>query len=137
TASRMGISMASLWDIECIDGDLTNYSPSEIRRFCQVLGVCPRELFGVETLASGITATDLAALIREHCRSRGIAIQQFEDATGWYVAKSLDDPERFLHADYSIDGIRDICRELGAALLCSALAFAAEQTFPVFSRDRS
>jgi len=55
----------------------------------------------------------LAALIREHCRSRGITIGQFEDASGWHLAKSLDDPARFLHDDYSLDGIQDICRELG------------------------
>ena len=108
----MGISTASLWDIECSD-ELTIYSPTEIRQFCQVLGVSPRELFGIEADAPAITASDLAALIRGHCRSRDIAVQQFEDATGWYVAKSLDDPERFLHDDYSIDGIQDICRELG------------------------
>jgi hypothetical protein len=35
----MGISTASLWDIECIDDELTIYSPTQIRRFCQVLGV--------------------------------------------------------------------------------------------------
>jgi|SRR6187399_3202792 len=108
----MGISNASLWDIECSD-ELTIYSPTEIRQFCQVLGLSPKELFGVETSASGITAADLAALIREHCLSRGITIDQFEDSSGWYVAKSLDDPERFLHNDYSIEGIQDICRELG------------------------
>ena len=112
-AARMGISTAALWDIECIDGDLTNYSPTEIRQFCQVLGVSPRELFGIDPESHAITAIALADLIREHCRSRAIAVQQFEDATGWHVAKSLDDPERFLHDDYSIEGIQDICRELG------------------------
>ena len=109
----MCISSASLWDIECIDDELTIYSPTEIRRFCQVLGVSPRELFGIELQAAPLTASDLATLIREHCGSRGITIQQFEDASGWHLAKSFEDPERFLHDDYSIDGIQDICRELG------------------------
>ena len=109
----MGISSASLWDIECIDDELTIYSTTDMRRFCQVLSVSPRELFGIELQAAPLTATDLAALIREQCRSRGITIEQFEDASGWHLAKSLDDPERLLHDDYSIDGIQDICRELG------------------------
>src|SRR5437879_12920395 len=105
----MGISSPSLWDIECIDDELTIYSPTEIRRFCQVLSVSLRELFGIELQAAPLTATDLAVLIREHCRSRGITIEQFEDSSGWYVAKSLDNPESFLHADYRIHGIQDIC----------------------------
>jgi transcriptional regulator with XRE-family HTH domain len=108
----MGISTPSLWDIECND-ELTIYSPTEIQKFCRVLGISPQQLLGVNAAAARITANDLAALIRDHCRSRGITIHQFEDATGWYVAKSLDNPERFLHDDYSIDGIQDICRELG------------------------
>jgi transcriptional regulator with XRE-family HTH domain len=111
-AARMGISVPSLWDIECMDDELTIYSPNEIRGFCQVLGISPRELFAVESVELLITATDLATLIREHCSSRGLAIELFEDASSWYVAKSLGDPERFMH-DYGIDGIQDICRELG------------------------
>ncbi|OAI57391.1 hypothetical protein AYO49_02175 [Verrucomicrobiaceae bacterium SCGC AG-212-N21] len=109
----MGISSSSLWDIECMDEELTVYSPTQIRRFCQVLGVSPRELFGIELQAAPLTATDLAVLIREHCRTHGITIEQFEDASGWYLAQSIEDPERFLHDDYSIDGIQDVCRELG------------------------
>jgi hypothetical protein len=105
----MGVSTPSLWDIECINDELTIYSPTEIRRFCQVLGISPQALFG----AARISANELAGLIREHCHSHGITIQQFEEACGWYVNKSLDDTEKFLHDDCSIDGIQDICRELG------------------------
>ena len=112
-ALRMGISSASLWDIECCDDELTIYSPTEIRRFCQILSLSPRELFGIELQAPPLTATDLATLIREHCLSRGVTIEQFEDASGWHLVKSLAEPERFLHDDYSLDGIQDICRELG------------------------
>jgi len=113
TASHMGISSPALWDIESKDDELTIYSPTEIRRFCQVLSVSPRELFGVQSQEAPLTAADLAALIREHCRSYGITVEQFEDALGWHLSKSLDEPERFLRDDYSLDGIRDICRELG------------------------
>lgn len=109
----MDISTPSLWDIECIDDELTIYSPARIRRFCQVLDISPRELFGIELQESPLTATDLVGLIREHCRSRGITIQQFEDASGWRLAESLDDADRFMQDGYSIDGIQDICRELG------------------------
>jgi hypothetical protein len=109
----MGISMPSLRDIEWGQDELTIYSPTEIQRFCQALGLSPRELFGIELQEAPLSYADLAVLIREHCRSRGITAQQFEDATGWHVANSLDGPERLMHGDYSIDGIQDICRELG------------------------
>ena len=112
-ALRMGISTASLWDIECCDNELTIYSPTEIRRFCQILSVSPRELFGIEVQAAPLSAADLATLIRKHCLSKCITIEQFEDEAGWDLVKSLDEPERFLHDDYSIDGIQDICRVLG------------------------
>jgi DNA-binding XRE family transcriptional regulator len=111
-ASRMGISSASLWDIECCDDELKMiYSPAQIALFSRVLGIRARELFGIELEEGGISATELATLIREHCRSRRITVEQFEDSAGWSIAQSLEQPERFLH-DYSIDGIQDICREL-------------------------
>jgi transcriptional regulator with XRE-family HTH domain len=111
-ADRMGISSASLWDIECCAEELLIYSPARIRQFSDVLGISPRGLFGIESQAAPITARELIALIREHCRSRAITIEQFEDASGWRVAHNLDEPEKFLH-DYDIEGIRDICGELG------------------------
>ncbi|PYV84615.1 MAG: hypothetical protein DMG05_24295 [Acidobacteria bacterium] len=111
-ASQMGISTPSLWDIECTDDELMSYSPNDIRRFCQVLSLRPSELLGIESEASPVTATEPAAFIHEHCRSRGITIEQFEDTSGWYVAKSLDEPERLFHNDCSVQGIQHICREL-------------------------
>jgi hypothetical protein len=108
----MGISPASLWDIECVDGELTvHYSLAQIRHFSQVLGVRPRDLLGIESQAAAITVSELTSIIREHCRSRHLTVKAFEDSSGWSVAQSLEQPERFLH-EYSIDGIQDICREL-------------------------
>jgi len=77
-----------------------------------VLGIRPSELLGVEITDSAVGADQVAQLIREHCRSRGISIAQFEEAAGWWVAESLDEPQRLLQ-DYSLDGIQDICHELG------------------------
>jgi hypothetical protein len=108
----MGILQASIWDIECCDEELMIYSPAEIRGFCDVLGISPRDLFGVQLGAAVLTATELVARIQAHCRSRGITVAQFEDSSGWRVAHNLDEPKKFLH-DYSMAGILDICRELG------------------------
>jgi hypothetical protein len=109
----MGVSGPCVWDIETHEDEISScYSVADVQRFCRVLGIAPRDLFGFESTVSPLTAAALAALIREHCRSRTITTEQFEDAAGWSVAKSLDEPERFRH-DYPIDGIIDLCRELG------------------------
>ena len=111
-AALMGISLPSVWDIECYDDELTIYSANDIQKFCKALNISPRGLFGIESLAAPLNATDLVALILEHCRLHDLTIEQFEDISGWNLIKSIDDPERFLHSDYSIDGIQEICHAL-------------------------
>jgi len=104
----------SPFHVEIPDEEFTcEYSPVDVQRFCQVLKASPLELFGIQFDAPPLTPGDLATLIREHCRCRGMTVDQFEDASGWYVAKSLNDPQRFLGDDYNMDAIQDICRELG------------------------
>jgi transcriptional regulator with XRE-family HTH domain len=112
-ASRLGISVPCLWDIESGDDELsTCYSPTEVRQFCEVLGVRPAELFSIEATGTPVSAEDLARLVHAHCQSRGIPLSQFEDAVGWRLADSLGEPQRLLQA-LSIDGLRELCRELG------------------------
>lgn len=51
-ATRMGVSP---FHIETTDDDFTcSYSANDVRRFCQVLGVRPSELFEVRTNAPPI-----------------------------------------------------------------------------------
>ncbi len=109
----MGISTPNIWDIECCDGELTMvYDAAQIRRICEALDVQPNDLLDCHTDEPVITGEILAACIVEHCKSHGINVEQFEDAAGWCVAASLEDPTKF-YTEYSIDGIRDVCRALG------------------------
>lgn len=111
-ARQMGLSSASVWDIEKCKGDLSAcYSPSQVRQFCRVLGVVPAELFGAETAQAPVSATELVRLIHAQCRSRGVTLEQFEDAVGWRLSESIKPPERLLE-DMTIDGLRWLCREL-------------------------
>ena len=80
-------------------------------RFCRVLGARTGELFGIETTELPVTATELVRLIHEQCRSRGITLEQFEDAVGWRLSARIEPPERLLD-DISIDGLQWLCREL-------------------------
>ncbi len=112
-ARQMGISSPSVWDIESHEDELSScYSPSEVQRFCRVLGIRPIKLFGVEVAESPISAVELVRLIREQCQSRGVTLEQFEDAVGWCLSACIEPPEHLL-ADISVDGLQWLCRELG------------------------
>jgi transcriptional regulator with XRE-family HTH domain len=111
-ARQMGISSPSIWDIESIEDELSSvYSPSEIQRFSQVLGVRPIELFSANVSDSPISAVELVRLIHEQCRLRGVSLEQFENAVGWRLSACISPPEHLLE-DISIDGLQWLCREL-------------------------
>ena len=111
-ARQMGISTPSVWDIESVEHELYCYSSAEVRRFCQVLGIRPGELLGVETEEPPVSAVELVSLIQQQCHSRGITLEQFEEAVGWRLSACMEPPERLLEG-MSIDGVQRLCRELG------------------------
>lgn len=112
-AQQMDISSACIWDLETYEDELVDcYSPSDLRRFSQVLGIRPSELFGAEAVESPVAAADLVRLIREQCSTRDLTLEQFEDAVGWCLNGSMDPPER-LFEDMTIAGLQWLCRELG------------------------
>jgi transcriptional regulator with XRE-family HTH domain len=112
-ANGLLISASCIWDIESHDDELSIcYSPRDIQKFCQVLGVQPIELFGGETTSSPISAVELVRLIHEQCHSRGITLPQFEDSVGWRLSDCIEPPEHLLEA-ITIDGLQWLCRELG------------------------
>jgi transcriptional regulator with XRE-family HTH domain len=112
-ARQMGISSPAVWDIESCEDELSDcYSPSQVRRFCRVLGIRPSELFAVETVESPVSAAELVRLTHEQCRSRGVTLEQFEDIVGWQLTACIEPPER-LFEDLPIAGLQGLCRELG------------------------
>ena len=112
-AQQMGISSPAVWDIESCEDEISEcYSPSQVQKFCQVLGVRPIELFGGEAAGLPISAAELVRLIHEQCRSRGVTLEQFEDAAGWRLSACIEPPERLLE-DITIDGLQWLCQELG------------------------
>ena len=112
-ARRLDISSPCVWDIESHDNELSScYSPSEVQRFCQILGVRPIELFGGDLAEPPISAIELVRLIREQCQSRGVTLEQFENSVGWRLSACIEPPEHLL-ADITVDGLQCLCRELG------------------------
>jgi hypothetical protein len=110
---QMGISPSCLWDIESYEGDLPRcYSPIELRKFCQVLGIRSHELFGVDNIEPPISSAELVRLIHEQCCLRGITLEQFEDAVGWRLSAGIEAPDNLLKG-MSVDGLQWLCRELG------------------------
>jgi len=111
-AARSGLSAPEVWDIEACEDELACcYSPSEVQGLCRVLGIRPVELFGGEVDQPAVSADELVQCIHTECRSRGITLEQFEDAVGWYLSKCMQPSERLLEG-LSIDGLQWLCREL-------------------------
>ena len=101
-----------MWDLETHDDELmTVCSSADLQLFASVLCVAPRELVGTEERDDPISAAQLASAIREHCRVRGMTLDEFGDAAGWDVSKAVYSPELLL-TELSLDGIQDVCREL-------------------------
>ena len=112
-AARAGVSEPCVWDLESYDDELMMvYSPAELQRFAGILSVTPRELVGTEERADPVSADELAGAIRDYCRVRNKTLDEFGDTAGWDVSKAAGAPQLLL-SDFSLDGIRDICRELG------------------------
>jgi len=113
TAARVGVSEPCVWDLETYDDELmTVCSPADLQRFAGAFSVPPSAIVGTEERDDAISAGELASAIREHCRTRGMTLNDFGDAAGWDVSKAADAPQLLL-TDFSLDGIRDICRESG------------------------
>lgn len=111
-ARRMCLSQSLLRNLESDDDELTAvHSPADVQRICSVLGVRPCDLLDVKCHGKPLTPEEIAASIFDHCQKNGMDISNFEETVGWCVARSLEEPRRFLH-DYSLDALRDICREL-------------------------
>jgi transcriptional regulator with XRE-family HTH domain len=104
------IGAPAVWDIEGCEDDLPNYSPSEIRQLCNVLGIRPTELFG-ESSEPPLSPPGLAALIRNECQLRGLTLEQFGDVVGWDLSACIDPPEKLVE-NISIDGLQWLSREL-------------------------
>lgn len=111
-ATQSGVPDAGIWDIESFEGDLTCcYSVSDVQKFCRVLGIHPVKLFSDTIPESAIAADELVRLIDAECLSRGITLEQFEDAVGWRLSACIEPPERLLE-DMTVDGLQWLCREL-------------------------
>jgi len=103
----------SPFHVEICDEEFTcEYSPADVRRFCDVLNARPSELFGVSTTEAAVPAAQLVELIDHECGKRNITLDKFEDAVGWYLSRCINPPER-LFDEISLDGLQWLCRELG------------------------
>ena len=111
-ANRIGINAPSIWDVECIEGELTEcYSPKEVVSYCKALEIGPAELFGKSDEPSGITEDHLLELIQMECRNRGMTLSQFGDVVGWNLEAAAETADGLL-GDLSVDGLQSLCKEL-------------------------
>lgn len=114
-AARSGVSDtggAAIWDIEACANELTScYSPRDVQKFCQVLGIRPIELFADRITEPSVSADELVQRIHAERRSHGVTLEQFEEAVGWRLSACIEPPEHLLE-DMTVDGLQWLCREL-------------------------
>jgi hypothetical protein len=82
-----------------------------VQKFCRVLGIRPVELFADSIPEPAVSAAELVRLIHAECDSRGITLEQFEDAVGWRLSACIEPPAYMLE-DMTVDGLQWLCREL-------------------------
>jgi transcriptional regulator with XRE-family HTH domain len=111
-ASQMCVTVAAISAMETDDDEIGSCRTlADIRRFSDVLRITPRELFDIPATVSALRPAALAQLIRDHCQSRGISIDQFKKAVGWPLGTSVEGLGDLKH-DPSLVVVADICREL-------------------------
>jgi transcriptional regulator with XRE-family HTH domain len=104
-AEQMRVAPAAVSLMEMDDDEIgSGCTPADVRRFAGVLRTTSRELFNIPMAVLPLRLTELERLIREHCQSHGISVQQFQDTIGWPAGTNL--------ADLPLVLITDICREL-------------------------
>jgi transcriptional regulator with XRE-family HTH domain len=108
----MGFTDMCVWDLEAYDNELFSvYSPLQMLRLTEILGITPRELINFENSEPPVTTTELVQLINGECVTRGISLDAFEDVVGWSLNKMME-PSELLLQDMSLEGLTDLCKEL-------------------------
>lgn len=100
-------------EIEGLEGDLeTCYTPRQVQRFCEVLGIRPIDLFADTISEASVSADALVQLIYAECRSRGVTLAQFEDVIEWWSLGSILEPPEKLLESMRIGSLQQLCQEL-------------------------
>ena len=110
--ARCDLQPIDVWEIEGLEGDLEmSFTPKQVQKFCQVLGIQPIDLFGDDISETPVSADDLVQLIHAECLLRGITLEQFEDVIEWWSLGSIIEPPEKLLESMRIDSLQRLCRE--------------------------
>src|SRR5882672_6867430 len=104
-AAQMRVTPAAVSAMEMDDDEIGSCCTlADVGRFAGVLRTTSRELFDIPAAVSPLRLAELEQLIREHCQSHGISVQQFGEIVDWPVGTNI--------ADLPLVLIADICKEL-------------------------
>src|SRR5258705_12750236 len=127
-ASLIGITFQLYKDLEFRDNELFQcISLAELGTLSKALNIKASDLFAEGSASpQGITSLNqLAEAIENYLSKRGKTLPEFETIVGWEIGNALNEPKEFLGVN--VDGLKDICGELGLDWL-SVLAFLGEQS---------
>jgi len=112
-AARCDIQPIDVWEIEGLEGDLEScYTPRQVQKFCQALGIRPIDLFGDGISEAPVSADYLVQLIHAECQLRGVTLEQFEDVIEWRSLGSIIEPPEKLLEFIRINSLQRLCQAL-------------------------
>jgi len=115
-ATLLDITTSSWLDLELHDDEVvTCISLRKVYSLAHAFAVSPRALVSPSSIDESrddeISLKELADLIKRYMRENGLALEQFEDEAGWYLAGFLANPETAL--DEPVMFLEDVCGPLG------------------------
>lgn len=115
-AGATNLGNDAYFDLEWDDDEAFEaISLDQLGRLAVKLGLTAVEIVrptGAAPVREPIAMDDLITAIETRVRSLGESVDAFGDRVGWGVESALGDPRAAWH-DWNVDGLQDICRELG------------------------
>jgi len=104
---------SNYWDLEQCNGELfMAIDLGELVSLCTALGIRPCDLFRDQTSNEPmISPEELISMAEEHLKRTGLTVAEFEEVVGFEIGPALKDPTKV--ADWNVDFLRWLCRELG------------------------
>ena len=126
-AEAAALSDAEYADLESYDDEaFTCISLRQLCRLAQVLTVRPEDIVAAEQGMEheAVSPTSLVSALKARMVATQESTEGFSERVGWAVEELLSDPRRIW--EWNVDGLHDLCREIGVQWLGVLAAWPAE-----------
>ena len=114
-AAAAGLNYDAYFDVEhCDDEATSNISLDQLIVIGRLIGLTPLGILegsGFPAPARRVSLAELAGRAAERMAGEGMSAYEYGERVGWEMAPVFTDPETI--RTYTVDALRDICREVG------------------------